>query len=45
MAQNYTFLFWQKSLDIKIMLHEDILYRKYIQTYYWLVICIAKNFI
>ncbi len=26
------FLLWQKSLDIKIMFHEDITYRKYIKT-------------
>ncbi len=26
------FLLCQKSLDIKIMFHEDILYRKYIKT-------------
>ncbi len=28
----YIFLLCQKSLDIKIMFHEDILYRKYIKT-------------
>ncbi len=28
----YFFLLCQKSLDIKIMLHEDISYRKYIKT-------------
>ncbi len=26
------FLLWQKSLDIKIMFHEDIVYRKYNKT-------------
>ncbi len=26
------FLLWQKSLDIKIMFHEDITNRKYIKT-------------
>ncbi len=32
MGQNYTiFILRQKSLDIKIMFHEDILYRKYIK--------------
>ncbi len=30
----YIFLLCQKSLDIKIMMHEDILYRKYIKTYF-----------
>ncbi len=28
----YIFILCQKSLDIKIMFHEDILYRKYIKT-------------
>ncbi len=28
------FLLCQKSLDIKIMFHEDILYRKYTKTYF-----------
>ncbi len=28
----YIFLLCQKSLDIKIMFHEDITYRKYIKT-------------
>ncbi len=28
----YIFLLWQKSLDINIMFHEDITYRKYIKT-------------
>ncbi len=32
MAQKYIFLLCQKSLDIKIMIHEDITYRKYIKT-------------
>jgi len=27
------------------MFHEDILYRKYMKTNFWLVICIAKNLI
>ncbi len=31
-AKLYIFLLWQKSLDIKIMFHEDMLYRKYIKT-------------
>ncbi len=26
------YILWQKSLDIKIMFHEDISYRKYIIT-------------
>ncbi len=34
MGQNYHFfILCQKSLDIKIMFHEDILYRKYIKTF------------
>ncbi len=33
MGHKYTFLFYaKKSLDIKIMFHEDITYRKYIKT-------------
>ncbi len=28
----YIFILCQKSLDIKIMFHEDITYRKYIKT-------------
>ncbi len=32
MAQKYIFLLCQKSLDIKIMFHEDITYHKYIKT-------------
>ncbi len=32
MGQNYTFLLCAKNYYIKIMLHEDILYRKYIKT-------------
>ncbi len=49
MSQNYTFFFYAKNhKDIKIMLHEDIMYisyRKYINFFFLLVICIAKNFI
>ncbi len=45
MAQNYTFFFMQKSLDIKIMFHEDICTVNISKLNFWLLICIAKNFI
>ncbi len=38
-------LLCQKSLDIKIMFHEDILLTSYHELNFWLVICIAKNLI
>ncbi len=41
----YIFILWQKSLDIKIMLHEDIPTVNISKRNYWLLICIAKNFI
>ncbi len=41
----YIFMLWQKSLDIKIMFHEDICTVNISKLNYWLVICIAKNFI
>ncbi len=42
-GQNYNWILCQKSLDIKIMFHEDILYISFPKMNYWLVICIAKN--
>ncbi len=42
-GQNYNLILCQKSLDIKIMFHEDILYISFPKMNYWLVTCIAKN--
>ncbi len=44
-SQLYIFILFQKSLDIKIMFHEDIPTVNISKRNYWLVICIAKNFI
>ncbi len=41
----YIFILCQKSLDIKIMLHEDIPTVNISKLNYWLLICIAKNLI
>ncbi len=41
----YIFLLCQKSLDIKIMFHEDISTINVSKRNFWLVICIAKNLI
>ncbi len=41
----YIFLLCQKSLDIKIMFHEGISTINISKLNFWLLICIAKNFI